>query len=96
MHYNRSLQLYIDKTDGVSEWSLIDGNVRMLMGNIYGSTFNENIILGITYNLGFYTQSVIMSARELTSTAMNLLLLNVDYMFYDIGFSVYGLGFIYY
>ena len=94
--YMHLTTITIDKVDGVYEWSWIDGYSQFLMGDIYGSTFNEDIILGVAYNSGFYSQSMIMSARELASTAMHLLLLNVDYMLYDIGLSVYGLGFVYY
>ena len=88
--------LIIDKIDGAYEWNWIDGDSQFLMGNIYGSTFNEDIILGITYNSGFYYQSAIMSSRETASISMHILLLKVDDWLYDIGLSAYSLGFVYY
>lgn len=88
------VMIFIDSIDGTYTWGYTDNYGYTTIGNIYGSTFSDNIILG--YISTKAPSSIIMSVRKLASSAIDLMLIYMGIDLVSTGVSVYDLGFINY
>ncbi len=86
----------IDTIDGVYKWVYVDAYEQYMVGNIYGSTFNSNTILSYTNYSGISTTSLRNTVRELASTMVRLLIINVNIDYASIGVTAKSLGFVNY
>lgn len=81
-----------DSVSGVYQWNYFDDNDYKMSGTIYANSYDDNTLLGYSYNNISYA-SLRSSIRELASNMMNLLLLYMDGDLSDIGVTAYDLGF---
>ena len=84
-----------ENVDGAYYWSYFDDNGYKMNGTIYSATYDNNTLLGISYN-NISSSSLRDSVRRLASSMMSALCSWIDYDFGVINVTAEDLGFYYY
>lgn len=87
---------YMDEyLEGEYFWGYFDDYDYEMTGTLYASTYDDDTLLGYSYNNISYS-SIRDSVRKLASSMMNLVLSYIDSDFDDIGVTAEDLGFLCY
>ncbi len=93
---NFLISIFIDEVDEVYEWSYIDDNYSFMSGTLYSSIFTSNSKLTYSSYLNISTASLRSSIRDLASSSVILMCLQLDENLKDMGLEAEDLGFTYF